>query len=101
MVGLFKRVRKIICKHRFAYEDLKLTGIPIEELPTPCLHAPYIDWEYYFSNYVDVERNSEGYKKRVVWPCDKCGKEFYAHCGLDIIGTHGEPFWRKDEDRKT
>lgn len=26
----------------------------------------------------------EDYARRVCWPCMKCGKEFYAQCGLDI-----------------
>jgi hypothetical protein len=26
-------------------------------------------------------------RKRVSCPCSKCGKVFYAHCGLDITGN--------------
>lgn len=33
-------------------------------------------------------RKTEG-NKRIKWPCAKCGKIFYAHCGVDIIGVMG------------
>lgn len=32
-------------------------------------------------------RNSEGIVK---WACHKCGKEFQAKCGLDIVARHGK-----------
>lgn len=28
--------------------------------------------------------------ERVTWSCHKCGKEFRAHCGLDVL-QHGTP----------
>lgn len=32
---------------------------------------------------------SEEGNRRVQWPCQKCGKVFFAHCGLDISPKHG------------
>jgi hypothetical protein len=32
---------------------------------------------------------SEDGDRRVSWPCMKCGKVFFAHCGLDISPRHG------------
>ena len=63
------------CKHRFAIEDMVLTGIRIED-------------EYSLTD--------KGHCMRVYLPCDKCGKTFYAHCALDITPKHG-PLFRRDE----
>lgn len=39
--------------------------------------------------------NPEGADDRVAWPCEKCRKEFRAHCGLDISPKHGPTFQRE------
>lgn len=39
--------------------------------------------------------NRDGDLDRVAWPCDACGKNFSAHCGLDISPKHGPTFQRK------
>lgn len=60
MVGrLLTWVRQRWCRHRFAIEDL-----------------------------VMVNPDSDG-DDRVRWPCDKCGKVFHAHCGLNISPGNG------------
>ncbi|MCK5316873.1 MAG: hypothetical protein KAJ55_03110 [Anaerolineales bacterium] len=66
-----------VCKHTFDMDDLEQTGIP--ELEPPKTRG-YKEWERYFSKVY----SHEGVTKRVRWPCSKCGKVFYAHCGLDI-----------------
>lgn len=38
--------------------------------------------------------NDDGGADRVAWPCDKCGKVFRAHCGLDIVPENGPAFRR-------
>ena len=63
--GVLARLRQRLCSHSFAIEDLEM-----------------------------VNRNSDG-ADRVAWPCDKCGKVFRAHCGLDISPTHGPTFRRE------
>lgn len=57
-------LRQKLCNHQFAIDDLKAVNI-----------------------------NSDG-NDRVVWPCDKCGKVFKAHCGLFISPEHGPIFRR-------
>lgn len=76
-----------VCRHRFAIEDLKKTGIP--ELEKPATNG-YQEWADYYS----ARDKHEGHTKRVAWPCDKCGKVFYAHCGLDISPEYGFTFRR-------
>ena len=63
--SLFGGGKQGLCKHRFALEDLHKTGDG-EDSPT-----------------------------RVEWACDKCGKVFKAHCGLDISPRHGQMFHRR------
>lgn len=93
MVELFSWFKKKTCKHRFAYEDLEQTGIP--DMPTPKGRG-YQEWADYYSEYWKLEH--EGHTKRVRWPCAKCGKVFYAHCGLDIISGNNV-FWREHENK--
>lgn len=57
-------LKKKFCRHKFAMEDLKR-----------------------------VNPDSAG-TDRVQWPCDKCGKVFNAHCGLDISPSNGPAFRR-------
>lgn len=91
MVNLFNWAKKKMCKHAFAMKDLKQTGIA--ELPTP-KGRDYQEWKDYFKIVNSFKHAS--HTKRVKWPCAKCGKVFYAHCGLDILGTHGNIF-KKEE----
>lgn len=91
MVGLANWFQKKICKHRFAYEDLRQTGI--KEIEPPKENS-YEAWCKYYESYW----TQEAVTKRVVWPCDKCGKKFYAHCGLDIINDNNV-FWREHENK--
>ena len=74
---MFKLFKRIICVHKFAIEDMELTNIPELEKPEG---RGYDEWSKYFSEYYE----HDSITKRVKWPCDKCGKIFYAHCGLDI-----------------
>ena len=67
-----------MCKHHFDLNDLKSTGIPPLEPPRT---NDYDEWKVY---YADVHTH-DSHTKRVLWPCSKCGKTFYAHCGLDIL----------------
>lgn len=75
LINLF--LRKVVCQHEFMIKDLKLTGIP--DLPPPTTND-YGLWQKYFEEVY----THESHTKRVSWPCCKCGKVFYAHCGLDI-----------------
>ena len=43
--------------------------------------------------------NKNGLHDRVKWPCMKCGKIFYAHCGLDIAPKHGEVIYSPNTSR--
>lgn len=95
MVDLFKWFRKKFCKHRFAIEDLIITGI--KELPAPETGG-YDAWIEHFRIVNSCKHPSHTH--RVYWACDKCGKVFYAHCGLDIIGTHGTMFRREDTNNE-
>ena len=65
------------CRHKFDMADLKQTGIP--ELEPPKTRG-YKEWERY---HTEIYKH-DSVTKRVRWPCAKCGKVFYAHCGLDI-----------------
>lgn len=56
--------KNAVCSHQFAIDDL-----------------------------VFVNRDSTG-NDRVSWVCDKCGKVFMGHCGLDISPENGPTFRR-------
>ena len=75
--GLCLNLKQRKCRHRFDMDDLEQTGIP--ELGKPATRG-YEEWAKYFQ---DLDSH-ESITKRVKWPCAKCGKIFYAHCGLDI-----------------
>ena len=81
--GTRSSITTITCKHEFDLADLRQTGIPAPERPA---QNDFASWEKWYSAYDD----SEHVKKRVVWPCCRCGKLFYANCGLDIY-KHGTP----------
>ena len=80
--GVVRWLRRVACCHTFRLGGQSLTGIPEPEKPED--NAGYAAWsEYYQSLY-----NGPSFTKRVQWPCAKCGKVFFAHCGLDIL-SHG------------
>jgi hypothetical protein len=85
---IIERIKQALCRHRFAIEDLHKTGIL--EQPEP-LKSDWKAWNAWWANRYD----DPAHTKRVAWPCDKCGKMFYAHCGLDISPTHGPTFRRE------
>lgn len=78
-------VKKVVCRHAFYLKDLKQTGIPKSTTPTSAID--FKAWQEYYRQL----NNSKAphHAKRVKWPCHKCGKVFYAHCGLDIIRDIG------------
>ncbi len=67
--SILTKLRQRFCSHSFALEDLTM-----------------------------VNRDSPG-NDRVKWPCDKCGKVFWAQCGLDISPSNGPAFRRVPLDR--
>ncbi len=83
--GIFNKIyiffRKKYCKHEFDLNDLRKTNIPEPAKPTS---NNYEEWCKYYS----APHEHDSHTKRVMWPCSKCGKVFYAHCGLDIL-SHG------------
>lgn len=56
---LLTALKQRLCSHRFDFNALEL-----------------------------VNRDSHG-DDRVRWACDRCGRVFTAHCGLDIVPRHG------------
>jgi len=81
-------LKQRLCHHRFALEDLEKTGIPAPKEPEKL--ASFEEWSEYWREYYDGDWNT----KRIKWPCDKCGKTFYAHCGLDVPHASGVIFRR-------
>jgi len=77
-MNLFNRLKEKFCKHEFNLNDLHITGIP--EIPVP-IKNDYKDYTAYYQQ--------DAFTKRVSWKCQKCGKVFYAHCGLDISLKYG------------
>ena len=76
-------IRQHFCRHTFRLADLHLTGI--KEAEKPAANAPYKEQEAWFIN----RYTEDAFTKRVSWRCSKCGRIFYAHCGLDISPEHG------------
>jgi hypothetical protein len=83
VVRLFARWFEKKCHHEFDLAHLRATGIPAPEKPEK---NDYESWKKGRSEFYE----SDHVKKRVMWSCRKCGKTFYAHCGLDIY-KHGAP----------
>jgi len=79
-LGWFKRVT---CLHEFDLNDLRKTETPKPAKPEKNY---YKAWEKYHMDFY----TSDYVRKAVMWPCCKCGKIFYAHCGLDIY-SYGKP----------
>ena len=67
---------QLSCSHTFIPRDLEKTNIPTVSKP----NGGYPEWSAYFADVL----SSSGHTKRVRWPCSKCKRSFYAHCGLDI-----------------
>jgi len=82
VMSLFEWMKRATCSHEFRLDELKKTGIA--ELETP-KNNDYSEWMEYYSKIF----KHESHTKRVMWPCSKCKKVFYAHCGLDIL-DHGK-----------
>ena len=70
------RMKQALCRHKFYTEQIS----PKDYTPPDRPDGISICDEYRHPSFT----------KRVCWPCGKCGKRFYAHCGLDIVGTHGK-----------
>jgi hypothetical protein len=77
-----KTRRQKRCNHAFDLGDLKQTGI---EPPTIHKDATLQEKIRFNQNLSKHPSHTE----RVIWPCCKCGKVFYAHCGLDISPANG------------
>ncbi len=71
--------RAHICRHEFRLSDLTETGIALPEKPPQ--NSGYYIWLDYYTKLSVHPANSE----RVSWTCCKCGKEYRAHCGLDVL----------------
>lgn len=71
------------CSHTFLLKDLRSTNIP--ELPKPKTND-YFEWQKYYAEIYD----HPSVTRRVMWPCSKCGKVFYAAYGLAIAPHQGE-----------
>jgi hypothetical protein len=75
--------RMAICRHEFRLSDL--TDTNIAQPAKPPEGSGYYAWLDYYCGLSAHPANSE----RVKWACCKCGKEYRAHCGLDIL-NHGK-----------
>ena len=82
MLSWFKRPKAIVCQHVFDLDDLSSTNQ--EPIVEPDFHD-YRGWQEYYAN----RTRHPSHTHRVQWPCRKCGKVFFAHCGLDISPKHG------------
>jgi hypothetical protein len=71
---IIKLLKNKYCKHEFIWADLRLSGIPEPDWKTLPVNEMY---------------THDATTKRVQWPCCKCGKVIYAHCGLDILSKYG------------
>lgn len=84
-VVLWRLVRGVFaysCRHDFRNSDLSLTGIAIPVLDKT---AGYDAGLKYFAGLSAHPSHTH----RVQWPCAKCGKLFFAHCGLDVLAGRG------------
>ena len=78
MITIFKFLRSLFCSHRFDIKDMQQTGIPYQQEPDK---NDYRAWNKYHRQLYTCD----AHLKRIKWPCCKCHKVFYAHCGLDIL----------------
>lgn len=72
-------VVRFLCRHEFRLTDLTETGIAQPEKPSRS--ARFSEWLDYYARLSSHPANSE----RVSWACCKCGKEYRAYCGLDVL----------------
>lgn len=72
---LVRRLRQLVCSHKFYTEDIS------KDYVKPVMPEGLS---------ICAEYKHPAHTKRVCWPCGKCGKKFYAHCGLDIVDKHGK-----------
>jgi hypothetical protein len=79
---LFQFFRSVFCSHKFDIKDMEQTGIPYPQEPD---NDDFKAWRQYHEEIYTCD----AYLKRIKWPCCKCHKVFYAHCGLDIL-RHGK-----------
>lgn len=79
---MFRWLKKKLCNHEFKPSDLTQTGIKEQEKPES---SNYREWLAYYEG----RDKHPSHTHRVWWPCHKCGKGFYAHCGLDIAPKNG------------
>lgn len=82
------------CRHEFMLKDLTMTGIPVQEEPK--INAGYDAWSQYYQN----RTKHPSHTQRVKWPCHKCDKVFYAHCGLDISPHYGPIVAPENKEKK-
>lgn len=93
--GSLLAVRQKICRHEFDLSDLRKTGIPDPVRPSDQSgYQAFVDWHHELLY-------GDSVMKRVVWPCSKCGKTFYAHCGLDISPKYGPIKLRSEKSTST
>ena len=85
------------CHHRFRYEELALTGI--EQPPNPGAGASWSECLRWADQVIGGNHPSQTH--RVRWTCCKCGKVFFAHCGLDILAKHGRMVPQPDDSHAT
>ena len=69
------RLKQMVCRHKFYTEQIS------KDYVKPAMPEGLS---------ICAEYKHPAHTKRVCWPCGKCGKKFYAHCGLDIVGKHGK-----------
>lgn len=67
------------CSHQFNISNIEKTNIePLEE-------PSYNNYQAWCKYYKEVYTH-DSVTKRIKCSCDKCGKTFYAQCGLDLPG---------------
>lgn len=69
--NIFLWFKQQFCLHHFYTEDLN-EGYTPPQMPEGLT--------------IEEEYRHPAFTHRVRWACAKCGKQFHAHCGLDIVG---------------
>lgn len=77
-------MKQALCHHELHLDDVRPTGIPPPAEPPA--KGSYGDWERYYRELYSGDHHT----KRVGCTCRKCGKIFFAHCGLDFPYIHSE-----------
>ena len=93
---MFGRLKRKKCSHEFRLCDLRQTGIA--EPPPPKRDDGAEAWMRYYRSLPRCLAHTH----RVEWPCRKCGKKFWAHCGLDITPKYGhvDPTQPSNEEQR-